>query len=159
MIGITLARKKWIDPNEFSVEGLKAVAGESLALASFRFAEYVRLNKLSGQSLPKLTGETWDSTRSYLMTKKYGANPAYMVRPGVGIRGSLNYLYGMARGFAVAKSGEEYYYKKATPFITEAWKEWGGGRQVRTLSEAVQASYLRELAARSPETETIEVKA
>jgi hypothetical protein len=159
MIGLTLAWKKWTDLDRFTVGDMYAIFGKTFALSSAKFAEYVRLQKLSDQSLNALTGETRDSLKSYRMTKKYGVVPAYMVRPGVGIPGSLNYLYGMARGFAFSKSGKQFYYARPRPFMKEAWEEWGGKKQVRSYAEAVKDSYIQKLLSGASEIETIEVKA
>jgi hypothetical protein len=158
MIGLTLARKKWLDLNNFAIGDAYAIMGRALAGSSKDLAEYVRLHKLSGQSLEAPTGETRGSVKPHRMTKRYGIVPAYVVRPGVGIKGSLNYLAGVARGYAVAKSGKQFFYKRPRPFIAEAWKEWGGARKVRKNSEAVLDRYLKELETRTPETETVEIK-
>jgi hypothetical protein len=159
MIGMRLAWKKWTDLDKFTVGDIYAIFGKTFALSSAKFAEYVRDYKLSGQSLYEPTGETKESTKPYRMTKKYGVVPAYLVRPGVGIPGSLNYLYGMARGFAVAKSGKQFFYARPRPFIKEAWEEWGGKKQVRSYAEAVKDSVIQKLLSGAPEIETTEVKA
>lgn len=177
MIGLFTERKKWIDIGsyQFLVADLQAIFGKSLALSSSQFADYVREHKLSGQSLRvgkgrpdakppgKTRGHQGGQTRASMMShrlrdKRGNALPQYMARPGVGVKGSLNYLYGMARGAAASKLGTGFNYSKPRPFVSEAWKEWGGGRRVRSLSEAVQASYLRKLEGRAPEIETAEVK-
>jgi hypothetical protein len=169
MIGLFAERKKWIDigSHQFLVKDLQDIFGKSLALSSSQLAEYVRKNKLSGQSLlvgrghrGHKGGQTRDSMQFHRLRDRRGnALPQYMARPGVGVRGSLNYLYGMAKGAAASKLGKGFNYARPRPFVSEAWKEWGGGRKVRSLSEAVQSSYLRELAGRAPEVETFEVKA
>lgn len=60
---------------------------------SKELAEYIRSRKLSGQVLRKISGETFESTRFFKI--KSGI---FGVRPGVGIRGRLNYLYRFERG-------------------------------------------------------------
>jgi hypothetical protein len=175
MIGFRAERKTWVRVGSLDVEadGLKAVFGKSLALASHKFAEYVRDNYLSGQRLAvgvgrtlkggknRPGGTTRESTRPYRMKDRRGSDlPRYMVRPGVGIPGSLNYLYGIARGQAVSKNENRFHYKNGPAgfFVEDAWKAWGAGKTVRRYAEAVQDSWLRELANRSPETETIEAR-
>jgi hypothetical protein len=176
MMSFAATRKTWIHIDRAMVEAeeLKAVFGKSLALAAGTFSEYVRDNYLSGQALNvgeggrKLKsgeyrpgGITRESTRFYRMKDKRVSDlPRYMVRPGVGIPGSLNYLYGIARGQAVSESGKRFYYAKPIGFfIEDAWKAWGGGKEVRKLGEAVQSSWLRQLASRSPDVEAIGEKA
>lgn len=57
------------------------------------FAKHVKAHALKGQALNRRTGRTYKSTKS-----KRKAKGIYRVRPGVGIRGSLNYLYKFERG-------------------------------------------------------------
>jgi len=58
-----------------------------------KYAGYVRQRYLTGQVLTPRTGETWWSTRFF----KIGTG-AFGVRPGVGVRGRLNYLLRFERG-------------------------------------------------------------
>jgi hypothetical protein len=153
MIGLTLLRQKWIDLDDFAANDVENIAAKSLALISALFAEYLRANKLSGQVYPALTGETRESTKQYAARKRFGT-PAYIVRPGVGIPGNLNYLYGMARGYAV-RNGEAFRYDHPRPFLKEGWREFRAGGKVRTLTEAVKASYMNHLSSGSPEIETL----
>jgi hypothetical protein len=170
MIGFTAERVTWIDvgSDQVFVEDVRAILGKSLAPAASQLAEYVRVNKLSGQSLNigrdrrlnsrgwHIRGTTRDSVRPYRMKDRHGNDlPRYMVRPGVGIWGSLNYLSGMTKGVAVSKLGNGFRYIRPRPFMDEAWKEWGAGKKLRSIGESVQSAWLRERASRAPQTETI----
>ena len=52
-----------------------------------KYADYTKVNYLMGQALKRQTGETFQSLKFFKMK-----NLKMGVKPGVGIRGSLNYL-------------------------------------------------------------------
>jgi hypothetical protein len=161
MIGITLTTKKWFDLDEFSAEDARCVSGKMLAAMAYQAAAYIQASKLSGQNLAVKTGETRESMGAVPQGKKWGT-PAYLVRPGVGIKGSLNYLAGIARGYRAKIAGEGWgegvYYKKGpNPFIQEGFKEWKAGGRMRRIGEAVKAKYFAALANGAPKTETVTV--
>jgi hypothetical protein len=54
------------------------------------FKEHLIRTQMSGQTLARRTGETAGSVRQYRDKRK----GAWAVRPGVGVRGGLNYLQG-----------------------------------------------------------------
>ncbi|MDR1903073.1 MAG: hypothetical protein LBQ88_12440 [Treponema sp.] len=171
MIGLTLSRQKWIDLDEFADNDLEAISAKSLALIGSLFAKYLRENKLSGQVLrvgkSRLTGKgdktklhqaglTRYSTRPYSTRNRYGV-PSYMVRPGVGVPGHLNYLYGMSRGYAVANTGKWFEYKTKYEFFKSGWREFKAGNKMRKLTEAVKGKYMQNITSKNPIIETIEV--
>lgn len=57
------------------------------AEVSMDFASYVKYNYLMGQKLKRRTGRTFQSVKFFKIKDKQMG-----IRPGVGIRGSLNYL-------------------------------------------------------------------
>jgi hypothetical protein len=75
------------------------------------YAKYVRLHYLSGQVLGVRTGETRESTKFFKEdTGVFG------VRPGVGIRGRLNYLMKYERGSRpFMKPSKERYQASGAP--------------------------------------------
>lgn len=88
-------------------------------------AEYVVDRKLSGQVLSVRTGETRGSTTFYKI--KEGM---FGVRPGVGIRGSLNYLIRFERG--------------GRPFMGPAYREYSASGQPEEIARSVLASVHKE---------------
>jgi hypothetical protein len=170
MIGLTFSRQKWIDLDEFAANDLEAISAKSLALIASLFAKYLRENKLSGQVLQvgkdrlvshgatlHQAGLTRYSTQPYSTKNRYGV-PSYIVRPGVGVPGNLNYLYGMARGYAVAKTGNWFEYKTKYEFFKSGWREFKAGGKMRKLTEAVKGKYMQNITSKNPIVETIEVQ-
>lgn len=75
------------------------------------FAEYVRSFWISGQSINKVTGETFNSLMPFVPSRKRRRSPGddiyYNVRPGVGISGNLNF-HGRWEKPAYAQFGHEF---------------------------------------------------
>jgi len=68
-------------------EDLPKVLNYLTAEVAHKFADYTKRNYLLGQALHKRTGRTYNSVKFF--KKK---NMQMGVRPGVGVRGNLNYL-------------------------------------------------------------------
>ena len=117
------------------------VAAVSVATASGRFTAYLR-NQRFHKYFEDRTGETRGSIGRYRYKTKA---PAYVVKAGVGIPGSLNYLAGLYRGRAVSRSGKVFDYKGgARPMLEESWKAWGGKGKLETISEEVLEKMIAE---------------
>ena len=75
------------------------------------FAEYVRGYWISGNAINRVTGETFNSLMPFVPSRKRRKNKTdeiyYSVRPGVGIRGNLNFHGRWAKG-AYAQFGHEF---------------------------------------------------
>jgi len=92
MLAINVKRYKIADFKAFGED--QAAIGNLISDAiAEAYAKFVRERYLSGQVLAIRTGATLGSVKFFkLKTGVFG------VRPGVGIRGSLNYLYRFERG-------------------------------------------------------------
>lgn len=74
-------------------KSLPKINNYAASLIAKEYAEFVRTKYLSGQKLRAMTGETRRSVRFFKLK-----NGMFGVRPGSGIPGRLNYLYGFERG-------------------------------------------------------------
>lgn len=85
-------------------QDLPKVLNYATAEVAKRFADYTKRNYLLGQSLNRVTGETYNSVKFFKQKEMQMG-----VRPGVGIRGSLNYLnkyIGTSKEFMKPSSNE-----------------------------------------------------
>ncbi len=156
MIGVTLAKRKYGDLDKFASDVRTKMSARILNIMAAEFSEYVKRSKLSGQVLSVRSGKTRESMGFYQL--KRGKGPAYVIRPGRGISGRLNYLSGMSSGMLIApKRGEWVYIRdeqgritarvrsalvKARPFMAPAWKEYKAGGNVRAIMRSVYAAYV-----------------
>lgn len=155
MIGITLVRKRYINLEGFASDEAPKMMSRVVNILSEDFAKYVQENKLSGQVLNVVSGETRGSVGFYQV--KAGAGRfglKYVVRPGKGVPGHLNYLVGMGRGMMVSVRGKAYTVR-ARPFMQPGWSEYRASGKPKQIKDAVLASYLAHAAQRAPTTETI----
>ena len=114
---------------------LKAVGDERLA-SWIRYAvgedvdsfvDFVKSNYLSGQRMDVVTGETRDSVAGWLQNKLAGKRNAmvFLIRPGVGIHGMLNYL--------------ERFVGTSREFMRPAWRAFGQeGRIARDVDDNLE---------------------
>ncbi len=81
------------------------VANIAVADAAADYRDFLKSGYLSGQALGVVTGETRESVNIFQYRRRKGQ---WAVRPGVGIRGSLNYLKIFERGGGeiIAKRGD-----------------------------------------------------
>lgn len=87
------------------------------------FAQFVRDNYLSGQVLGVRTGETRESTRFFK------SQPGvFGVRPGVGVRGSLNYLNRFERG--------------ALPFMGPAYRAYTSSGEPERIGNRIMGAII-----------------
>lgn len=100
-------------------KALPNVSNFIAAEVSEEYAEFVRTGYLSGQRLAVRTGETRSSLK-FFKTYKAGV---FGVRPGVGIRGRLNYLARFERG-GRAFMGPSYRAFRRGPLKTIADEAW-----------------------------------
>jgi len=152
--GVTLSRRKYGDLAKFASDVNLKMGNRILSILAAEFSEYVKRSKLSGQVLAVGSGKTRESMGFYKLKRSKG--PTFVVRPGRGIDGRLNYLGGMSRGMMITpKKGEWVYIRNeageitarvkaatvhARPFMVPAWNEYKGN--VRTISRAVYGAYL-----------------
>jgi hypothetical protein len=154
MNAFTLVRRKYGDLDKFAKDTRTKMGARILNLIAEQYSDYVRRSKLSGQVLNVRSGKTRESMGFYQL--KRAKSPTYVVRPGRGIDGRLNYLGGMSRGMLIApKQGEWIYIRdesgkitarmksvvvRPKPFMVPAWKEWKGN--ARTLMRGVYNAYV-----------------
>jgi hypothetical protein len=91
-------------------------------------------------------------------SKKLGG---YLARPGISkdrdlYPGNMNYMKGLASGYAVSKKNKPFYYEKKYAFVKNSWEAFKSSGAIRRVSEAVKAAYIRKLTSRAPEIEEIE---
>lgn len=162
MTGVTLARRKYGDLEKFADETRTKMSKRILNLMAEQFSNYVGQSKLSGQVLGVKSGKTRDSMGFYQL--KRANTPTYVIRPGRGIAGRLNYLSGMSRGMVVApKRGDWVYIRdesgeitakvrsaivRARPFMQPAWQEWRSN--ARGLMQGVYNAYVARAFSGSP---------
>lgn len=68
--------------------GLRHAVNGALGDVSSEAIKFIKKNYLLGQSLRKITGETYEHVGQYYVAK----TGSWFIRPGIGIRGSQNYL-------------------------------------------------------------------
>lgn len=169
MTGVVLSRRKYGDLDKFTAEVKTKLGARILNLMAEQFSDYVKRSKLSGQVLNARSGKTRDSMGFYQL--KRGKGPAYVIRPGRGITGRLNYLGGMSRGMLLSpKKGEWLYIRdeegritarirsaiiKPRPFMVPGWKEFKASGNVRGIMRGVYAAYLERAFGGSPVETTI----
>jgi len=98
------------------------IASSTAAKLANEFAWYVRFHRFD-ELFENTTGETKDSIGVY---RKRGKNPVFIVKAGLRIRGSLNYLAGLYKGQAKSQSGKTFSYYKQRDLFTRGWIEFGG---------------------------------
>jgi hypothetical protein len=164
MNAFTLARRKYGDLDKFAEDTRTKMGARILNLIAEQYSEYVKRSKLSGQVLSARTGKTRESMGFYQL--KRAKSPTYVIRPGRGIDGRLNYLGGMSRGMLIApKNGEWIYIRdeegkitarvksaivRPRPFMVPAWQEYKGN--ARSLMKAVYNSYVQREFSKPVET-------
>lgn len=72
---------------KYAAEHLAAWVTMALGDEAHNLERVIKGNYLSGQALNKITGKTYDSVQAFFFR-----NTIWRVRPGVGVRGNLNYL-------------------------------------------------------------------
>lgn len=152
MIALTLTRTKYLDLDSFAEDEVPKMGNRTLNLISEAFADYVRRNKLSGQVLDVLTGETRGSVGFYKI--KSARTSKWVVRPGMGVPGHLNYLAGFGRGMMVSVRGRSFTVHPR-PFMKPGWKEFRASGEPRRIARAVRAAYLEHAAKRTPTVEVV----
>lgn len=94
-----------------SSEYLPVWINYTLNRSANEFAEYVRSFWISGNAINKVTGETFDSLRPFVPSRKRRRKSTdeiyYSVRPGVGVTGNLNF-HGRWAKAAYARFGHEF---------------------------------------------------
>ena len=164
MSGVVLSRRKYGDLEKFTSEAKTKLSARILNPMADQFADYVKRSKLSGQVLGTRSGRTRESMGFYQL--KRGKGPAYVVRPGRGINGRLNYVGGMSRGMLLSpKKGDWLYIRdeegritarvrsaivRPRPFMVPGWKEFKAGGNVRGIMRGVYAAYLEKAFGGSP---------
>jgi hypothetical protein len=85
-------------------------------------------------------GTTRNSIDFYRMKKP--KVPTYLISPGVGIPGHLNYLYGMAKGEAKTRSGKVFNYSKKRNVVLSGWEAWGGDSRLGGIYKEAKRNYM-----------------
>jgi hypothetical protein len=134
MIAINIKRYKYGDLEKFGKEQ-ERIGNRMVNLMAEEFARYVRLSKLSGQVLSPASGKTKESVKFF---KDKRRKSVFVVRPGVGIPGSLNYLTGFERGFQKGRlTGTK------RPFMGPASKEFKAGKNHMKIMKNVYNKWLK----------------
>jgi len=117
---------------------IEEIAARTAASASGRFAAYLRTQPLNeyfesdNGFLDKVTG-------SIGVFRQRGKNPVFMVRAGLGIPGSLNFLAGLYRG-----KTKKFEYTRKRDLLGDGWKSWGGEGRLEAESEAALERLIAE---------------
>ena len=123
---------------------IESVAARSIASASGMFAEFLK-NRRFDELFENRTGETKNSIGSY---RYKGKKPAYVVKAGAGIKGGLNYLLGLYRGYRGVSGSGKVMYTKKRDLITGGWKDWGGEGRLEAVSEEMLERMIKQAEAR-----------
>jgi hypothetical protein len=118
------------------------MAAKTVKKASAEFAEYLQAQEFS-KHFNEDSGDTRKSIGIFRL-KKYKI-PTYLIAPGKDIPGHLNYLYGMARGEGVSRSGKKFSYSKKRDFIIEGWKNWGAGSRLDSIFKEAGDNYMKRI--------------
>ncbi|MCL2205705.1 MAG: hypothetical protein FWB82_04205 [Treponema sp.] len=110
---------------------IRDIAARSVAKVGREFSDYLR-NRRFNQLFDDQTGKTRESIGLH---RRKGKTPAYIVRAGIGIPGSLNYLKGLYRGHAVSRSGKVFSFARQRNLIDDGWKMWGGKQKAVAVGE------------------------
>jgi len=109
------------------------IASATTAKVSNEFAHFIRENRYYNY-FEKDTGKTLSSIGVY---RKSGSKPVYVIKAGLGIRGSLNYLAGLYKGQAVSRSGKTFSYYKPRDLIVPGWQEFNGDNRLHTAFKEI----------------------
>lgn len=72
---------------KYAIEHLPKWVTMALGDEAHNLERVIKSDYLSGQALNKITGKTYDSVQAFFFR-----NTIWRVRPGVGVKGNLNYL-------------------------------------------------------------------
>ena len=72
---------------EYAAKHLSSWVTMALGDEAHNLERVIKSDYLSGQALKKVTGQTYNSVQAFFFR-----NSVWRVRPGVGVRGNLNYL-------------------------------------------------------------------
>lgn len=78
---------------DYVAEAMPNVGNRMMAAVAGAYARYVKANAFRGQIFKKTTGRLYRSTGKFRIQKGVWA-----VRPGIGVRGSLNFMNKFERG-------------------------------------------------------------
>lgn len=101
-------------------DDLQKIYDYGLAEASKNYAFYVKIGYLTGNPMGKRTGELFKSVK-FTRTKNR-PNLSYTVKPGVGVKGHLNYL--------------NRYIGTEKEFMEPSFKEWKNRKLINQILEA-----------------------
>ena len=127
----------------FGYDLVEDIASATAAKTANEFANYVRDNRFNSLYNNK-TGETKDSIGVYRLR---GKNPVFASRAGLGVRGNLNYLAGLYRGYATSRSGNTFSYDKPRDLITTAWRDFGGEGKINQYFHEILQKRIKEAGA------------
>lgn len=104
---------------------IKELSARTVARVSGEYSRYLKEQRFD-ELFNNQTGETKGSIGTY---RAEGKNPGYVVKAGIGIKGSLNYLAGLYRGEAVSGSGKRRIGAKAFMFQGGKRFLYAGGKR------------------------------
>jgi len=119
---------------------LEKLAARTVAKVSGEFAKHLERQRFN-ELFEDRTGKTKKSIGAYRDRSRV---PAYIVKAGLGIPESLNYLAGLYRGRAVSRSGNPVSYSQRRDLINGGWKAWGGDGKINAAYEEMLKKVIGE---------------
>ena len=119
---------------------VEEIASATAAKVSNEFAYYIRKNRYHDY-FEKDTGKTSDSIGVY---RRSGRKPVYVIKAGLNIKGSLNYLAGLYKGQAVSRSGKKFNYYKPRNLIVPGWRDFKGDLRLRDAFQQILENKIKE---------------
>jgi len=116
------------------------VSNEYAYFVKKRFPDY--FNTGTGKLKGTKTKNTIDTIGVYRRSGKRKKEAVFVIRAGLGIKGSLNYLAGLYKGKATTQSGKEFTYLRARNLITETWQDFGGQKRLSQVFDNIASARL-----------------
>ena len=101
---------------------IEDVSARTIAKVSNDFGNFVKTQRFASY-FENQTGET---IKTFGAKRIRGKTPAFAVRAGLGIKGSLNYLAGLYRGSMKTQSGKIINFSRKRNILEESWKAFEG---------------------------------
>ena len=117
------------------------IASATAARVGNEFAYYIKKNRFNSL-FENQTGKTLDSIGVY---RKTGRKPTFVIKAGLNIKGSLNYLAGLYRGQSVSRSGKKFSYYKPRDLIVPSWQSFGGDKRLNDVFQIILEKRIKEV--------------
>jgi hypothetical protein len=147
---IGVETKGSVDMSRIAPFFIETLSGKAVAKVAAVFTQYLKDVQFKNFFVNR-TDETRESIGLYRGTSK---KPVYVVKAGVDITGSLNYLMGLYRGevnesVRKTKSGKiipvkAFRYSRPRNMLEESWKRWGGDEKAKAVGNEMIDRYIKE---------------